>query len=57
MRDNFGTASYANNDGTNNWTGNWIETDGGGGGATGGAIQVTGGELRLQDGSAGSQSI
>ncbi|WP_160114642.1 hypothetical protein [Aquimarina sp. AU474] len=25
--DNFGTVSYANNDGTLNWAGNWIETE------------------------------
>jgi hypothetical protein len=57
VRDNFGTASYANNDGTSSWTGSWVETDGGGGGATGGSLRVTGGELRLQDVSSGSQSI
>lgn len=49
VRDNFGTNAYTNNDGTNNWASNWTETDGGGGGATGGSIQVTAGELRLQD--------
>jgi hypothetical protein len=57
VADNFGTAAYTNNDGNNSWTAAWAETDGGGGGATGGSILVTGGELRLQDVSAGSQSI
>lgn len=57
VRDNFGTASYANNDGNSNWSGSWTESDGGGGGATGGAIRVTGGELRLQDDVGGTPSI
>src|SRR5215213_452443 len=57
VRDNFTAAAYTNNDGNNNWTGAWTETDGGGGGATGGAIQITGGELRLQDGVSGTPSI
>lgn len=57
VRDNFGTAAYTNDDGTDNWTGAWIEADGGGGGATGGAVRITGGELRLQDGVSGTPSI
>ncbi|HET9227195.1 MAG TPA: hypothetical protein VFR31_11040, partial [Thermoanaerobaculia bacterium] len=57
VRDNFGTAAYTNNDGNNNWSAAWAETDGGGGGATGGAIQITGGELRLQDNVTGTPSI
>jgi hypothetical protein len=57
VRDNFGTAAYTNNDGTSNWTGSWIESDGGGGGATGGAIQINGGELRLQDDEPGTPSV
>ncbi|HBL29445.1 MAG TPA: hypothetical protein DD490_21645 [Acidobacteria bacterium] len=57
VRDNFGTAAYSNNDGNNNWAGNWIETDSGGAGATAGALQITGGELRLQDGVSGSPSL
>ncbi len=48
VRDNFSSNAYTNNDGNNNWTGSWVETDGGGGGATGGLIQVTGGELRIR---------
>jgi hypothetical protein len=47
VRDNFGTAAYTNNDGTANWAGNWTESDSNGGGATGGDILITGGELRL----------
>lgn len=57
VRDNFGTASYSNNDGTSNWTGAWIETDAGGAGPTTGAIQIVGGELRIQDNVAGTPSI
>lgn len=57
VRDNFGTNAYTNNDGTDNWASDWVETDGGGGGATGGAIRVIGGELRLQDGVVGTPDI
>jgi len=57
VQDNFGANAYNNNDGNNNWSGNWTESDGGGGGATGGAIRVINGELRLQDGVNGTPSI
>lgn len=57
VADNFGTAAYSNNDGNNNWAGNWIESDNGGGGATGGAIQIVTGELRLEDDVTGTPSI
>lgn len=57
VRDNFTTAAFSNNDGNNNWTGNWIEVDSGGAGAAAGAIRVTGGELRIQDDVSGSPSI
>lgn len=57
VRDNFGTASYTNNDGNMNWTAGWIETDSGGAGPGAGAIRITGGELRLQDGVPGTPSI
>ncbi|HYN22530.1 MAG TPA: hypothetical protein VE078_16340, partial [Thermoanaerobaculia bacterium] len=57
VRDNFGTDAYTNNDGTNNWSAAWAETDGGGGGATGGSIRVITGELRLQDIDSGTQQI
>ncbi|MGB6043444.1 MAG: choice-of-anchor Q domain-containing protein, partial [Pirellulales bacterium] len=46
--DQFTTASYGNNDGTANWTGSWVENDSNGGGASGGRIQVNGGELDIR---------
>lgn len=55
--DQFGTAAYTNNDGNNNWATNWIETDSAGATATTGNIQVTGGQLRMQDTSAGTKTI
>lgn len=57
VADNFGTAAFTNNDGNNNWAAAWNETDGGGAGAGAGAIRVTGGELRIQDGIGGTPSI
>lgn len=42
VRDNFGTTSYANQDGTNNWLGNWTET-GDNGSAASGTVTVGGG--------------
>lgn len=47
--DQFTTRAYNNNDGSQNFAGSWTETnDLGGGGATGGDIQVTtGGVLRI----------
>lgn len=48
--DTFGTNAYTNNNGTVNFAGNWTEVnDLGGGGATGGNIQVTGGVLRIHN--------
>lgn len=49
VADAFATNAYNLNVGTRNWSSNWTETDSGGGGATGGYIQVTGGELRLNN--------
>ena len=46
--DSFTTASYANNNGTASWTAGWVESDNNGGGATGGNILITGGQLRVQ---------
>ena len=46
VADNFSVAAYNNNDGTNNWSGNWTENDDGTG-ATGGSILVTGGQLSV----------
>ncbi len=43
VRDEFSSRSYSNNDGTVNWSGNWIEYDYSG--ATGGNIQVYGNQL------------
>ncbi len=51
VRDNFSARLYSNNNGTNNWAGSWAETDGGGGGATGGHIEVTNPAAELQFGS------
>lgn len=48
VRDNFATAAYNNNDGTLNWSTNWLETnDDNNAGA--GNIQITGGQLRIRD--------
>ena len=48
VRDNFGTAAYTNNNGLMNWATNWLETnDDNNAGA--GLIQITGGQLRIQD--------
>lgn len=55
--DQFGTNAYTNNDGNNNWATNWVETDSAGAGATAGSIQVTGGQLRLQDDTSGTPEI
>lgn len=51
VRDNFVNRLYSNNDGTVNWSGDWVEVDGQGGGPTGGNVWITGGgdELRLED--------
>ncbi|MEA2561554.1 MAG: hypothetical protein QOH06_3058 [Acidobacteriota bacterium] len=57
VRDNFGTSAFTNNDGNNNWSAAWVETDSGGAGAGAGAVRVTGGELRMQDGVSGSPSL
>ncbi len=46
--DQFTTAAYGNNDGTASWAGPWVETDDGGGGASGGQITVDSGRLRVQ---------
>ena len=50
VRDNFETRAYNNNDGTDNWSGDWIEDDVNNPGPTGGNVWITnGGELRLED--------
>lgn len=47
--DEFGSASYGNNDGDTSFAGPWVEVDGEGGGATGGNVLVSGGRLQLDD--------
>ncbi|MBI1879062.1 MAG: hypothetical protein HYR94_12730 [Chloroflexi bacterium] len=47
--DNFGSASYSNNNGTRNWASPWSEFDNNGAGPTSGSIQIVGGQLRLSD--------
>lgn len=50
VRDDFSSRTYGNNDGTVNWSGDWIEVDAAGSGPTGGNVWITnGGELRLED--------
>jgi len=51
VRDDFTNQLYSNNDGTVNWSGDWVEVDGQGGGPTSGNVWITGGgdELRLED--------
>jgi hypothetical protein len=55
--DTFATSVYTRNDGNNNWATNWVENDGGGGGATGGAIEVIGGQLEVGDNVSGTPDI
>jgi uncharacterized repeat protein (TIGR01451 family) len=49
VADNFGSASYSNNNGTRNWAGNWIESDNAGAAQSpsAGNVLITGGQLRL----------
>ena len=54
LRDEFTTSAYSNNNGTDNWAGNWVETNDTGG-ATGDNVLISGGELRL-DASDGSSN-
>ena len=51
--DQFGTASYSNNDGTANWAANWIEADDDGL-ATSGDVQVLGAQLRMHNAAGGA---
>jgi len=57
FRDEFATVSYGNQDGTENWTADWSESDSQGGGASGGAVQISGGQLQMTDGVAGTPAI
>ena len=49
LRDDFSTSLYSNNDGSVNWSGDWIEDDVSGVGPTVGNVLVTGGYLSLDD--------
>lgn len=50
VRDNFSNRAYDNNDGSVNWSGDWIEVDPNSAGPTSGNVWITnGGELRLED--------
>jgi uncharacterized repeat protein (TIGR01451 family) len=50
VRDDFSNRSWNNNDGTVNWSADWIEVDGQSIGPTNGNVFITnGGELRLED--------
>jgi uncharacterized repeat protein (TIGR01451 family) len=49
VRDDFSVAAYDNNDGTANWSADWIEDDTRGPGATVGNVFITGGNLSLDD--------
>ena len=56
FRDEFSNESYANQDGTANWSTNWIET-GDNGNASNGDIEISGGQLQLEgDGSGGGRA-
>ncbi len=59
VRDQFGSQSYGNNDGTQNWNGNWVEYDNSGGtqSASTGDVRITGGELRMVGDSGADNSV
>ena len=48
-RDDFTTASFANDDGSLNWAGNWTEYDTAAAGTGAGYVSVSGGDLVLQN--------
>ena len=48
-RDFFITASYSNNDGSNSFSGAWVEYDVAGAGPSSGNVTISGGELLLND--------
>jgi Ca2+-binding RTX toxin-like protein len=48
--DNFGAANYGNSNGGNAWDPDWVESGDGTNVVSGGQIQITGGELRFDDG-------
>jgi len=47
VRDSFSSVAYSNNDGSENWGGDWSETDTLGGDAASGLVQVTGSQLQF----------
>ncbi len=49
VADYFDTASYSNNQGSQNWASNWTENDSSGTGISSGHVQVVSGALRLDD--------
>ncbi|MBC8446939.1 MAG: S8 family serine peptidase, partial [Chloroflexi bacterium] len=51
VRDEFNAVSYSNNDGTQSWSGDWVEDDPevGGEGPSAGQVRIVDGELRLDD--------
>lgn len=49
VRDDFSTAAFNNNDGTANWSTDWIEDDANDPGPGVGNVFITGGELSLDD--------
>ncbi|MEM7391480.1 MAG: SdrD B-like domain-containing protein, partial [Verrucomicrobiota bacterium] len=49
VADVFGNIAYTNENGSINWAGPWTETDGGGGGAVGGNVRITGNELVVEN--------
>ncbi|MEQ8854829.1 Ig-like domain-containing protein [Gimesia sp.] len=59
VRDQFGSQSYGNNDGTQHWNGNWVEYDNSGGtqSASTGDVRITGGELRMVGDSGAENSV
>ncbi len=54
--DTFSSVSYSNNDGTKNWSTNWIESNDDGSSSSGN-IRITGNELRFEDISKSSEQI
>ena len=49
FRDDFDVVSFANNDGTDDWTASWIEDDVQGAGPSSGNVKIAGGFLKLDD--------
>lgn len=49
VKDTFASQSYSRQDGPDNWSTNWVETDPSGSSASSGRIYITSGQLRLTD--------